>query len=72
MVKEALHRALDARPEEFLVEVAWPHAELIVHLQGPLDRRLKFIQPIEQELARELLSVVSELVDSEFGPVRKA
>jgi hypothetical protein len=67
VVKEALHRALDQRPEEFVVEVSRPHSELVVHIQSPLNKRLKFNQPIEVELARELFSVVTEIVDAELA-----
>ena len=66
-VKEALHRALDKRPQEFVVEVSWPHSELVVHIQAPFEKRLKFRQPVELELARELFSVVSEIADGETG-----
>ena len=66
-VKEALHRALDSRPQEFVVEVSWPHSELVVHIQSPLNKRLKFNQPIEAELVRELFSVVTEIVNAELS-----
>ena len=68
VVKEALHRALDARPQDFVVEVSWPHSELVVHVHSPFEKRLKFMQPLESELARELFSVVSEIADGELGP----
>ncbi|MGD0693439.1 MAG: hypothetical protein ABSB82_01145 [Terriglobia bacterium] len=67
VVKEALHRALDAKPQEFVVEVSWPHSELVVHIQSPLNKRLKFNQPAETELGRELFSVVTEIVDAELS-----
>jgi len=66
VVKQALHRALDSRPQEFVVEVSWPHSELVVHIQSPFEKRLKFRQPVEAELARELYSVVTEIADGEL------
>ncbi len=71
-VKDALHRALDSRPQEFLVELSWPHSELIVQFSGPLYKTLKFNQPIEVEVARELYSVVTEIVNEELGPKPEA
>jgi hypothetical protein len=70
-LRKALHQALDPRPEKFVVEISWPHqADVVVHIQEPLDRRLKFNRPIESELARELYATVTEVVEAEFGPVK--
>jgi len=71
IVRKVLHQMLDARPQEFLVEISRPHAELIVHFQGPLEKRLKFNGTFETEVARELQAVVGEIIDEEFGPIQK-
>lgn len=71
IVRKVLHQILDARPQEFLVELSRPHAELIVHFQGPLEKRLKFNGTMETEIARELQAVVGEIIDEEFGPIQK-
>ena len=69
MVRKALQQALEARPERFVVELSWPHhADLVVHIQEPLDRRLKFNRPIESELARELYATITEIVAADCGP----
>jgi hypothetical protein len=69
MLRKALHQALDARPEKFVIELSWPHrSDVVVHIQEPLDKRLKFNRPIESELARELYATVTEIVEAEFGP----
>jgi hypothetical protein len=71
ILRKALHQALDARPEKFVIELSWPHhADLVVHFQEPLDKRLKFNRPVESEIARELYATVTELVDAEFGPAK--
>jgi len=71
MLRKALHEALDARPEKFVVELSWPyHADLVVHIQEPLDKRLKFNRPVESELPRELYATITELVDAELGPIK--
>lgn len=71
MLRKALREALDARPEKFAVELSWPHhGDVVVHIQEPLDKRLKFNRPIESELARELYATVTEIVEAEFGPVK--
>ena len=71
MLRKALHQALDARPEKFVVELSWPHhSDVVVHIQEPLDKRLKFNRPIESELARELYVTVIEIVEAEFGPAK--
>ena len=71
IVRKVLHEILDPRPQEFLVEISRPHAEMIVHFQGPLEKRLKFNGTIEMEIARELHAVVGEIIDEEFGPIQK-
>jgi hypothetical protein len=68
-VKEVLHRALNPRPQRFVVHISWPHADLIVHIQRPFDRRLKFSRSAEAEIARELYTTVSAIVDEECGPI---
>ena len=70
-VRKTLHHALSERPEEFLVEIGWPHSEMVVHIHQPFDKRLKFNGANEMDIARELLAVVSEIVDAEPGPPKK-
>jgi hypothetical protein len=72
VVKEVLHRALDFRPQEFVVHISKPHAEVIVHVTQPIDKRLKFNGPMEVEIARELYAVITEIVDEELGPAKTA
>ena len=69
VVKEVLHRALDLRPQRFVVHISWPHADLVVHIQRPFDRKLKFTRPAEAEIARELHTALSAIVDEEYGPL---
>lgn len=71
VVRKVLHQILDPRPQEFLVEISWPHAEMVVHFLAPLEKRLKFHGAVESEIARELYAVVGEIVDEEFGPTQK-
>lgn len=70
-VRQALHQILDPRPQEFVVEISWPHAEMVVHFHAPLEKRLKFMGTMEGEIARELHAVVGEIMDEEFGPIPK-
>ncbi len=70
-VRNALHHTLNERPEEFVVEIAWPHSEMLVHIHEPFDKRLKFNGTNEVEIARELHAVVIEIVESELGPIKK-
>ena len=72
VIRKSLHEALNARPEAFVVEISCPHADVVVHLQQPLDKRLKFTRPIESELARELYATITEIVAAELGPVKTA
>jgi hypothetical protein len=70
IIRKTLQDALDARPEKFVIDLSWPHhSDLVVHIQEPLDKRLKFNRPIESELPRELYATVTEIVEAEFGPV---
>ncbi|HEV2348526.1 MAG TPA: hypothetical protein VG028_01640 [Terriglobia bacterium] len=71
VVRKVLHQILDPRPQEFLVEISWPHSEMVVHFLAPLEKRLKFHGAIETEIARELHAVVGEIIDEEFGPIPK-
>ena len=70
-VRKTLHHVLHERPEEFVVEIGWPHSELVVHIHEPFDKRLKFNGTNEVDIARELLAVVTEIVESELGPIKK-
>jgi len=72
VVKEVLHRALDPRPQRFIVHISWPHADLIVHIQRPFDKKLKFNRPAEAEIARELYTTLTAIVDEECGPIKTA
>jgi hypothetical protein len=70
IVRKVLHQLLDSRPQEFLVEISWPHSEMVVHFLSPLEKRLKFHGAVEPEIARELFAVVGEIMDEEFGPIQ--
>ncbi|MBZ5564166.1 MAG: hypothetical protein LAP13_17305, partial [Acidobacteriia bacterium] len=72
LVREVLHRALDRRPQRFVVHISRPHGEMVVHLQQPLDRKLKFNNPTETEIARELYGVLTEIADEAFGALPPA
>jgi hypothetical protein len=61
IVREVLHKALDARTAKFEVHISQPHTELIVHVQKPFDRRLKFNALSEREIGRELYTAVTEI-----------
>jgi hypothetical protein len=69
IIREVLHRALDSRPQELVIEISRPHGDVIVHVLEPFDKRLKFNHPVETEIARELSSTLTAIVDEEFGPV---
>jgi hypothetical protein len=69
IVRDVLHRVLDSRPQQLVVEISRPHGDVIVHVLEPFERRLKFNYPLESEIARELSSTLSAIVDEEFGPV---
>jgi hypothetical protein len=69
MVRAVLRRALDSRPEAFVVQISWPHADIVVHVQQPFDKQLKFNNPAETDIARELYTTVTEIVEGELGPV---
>lgn len=71
MVKSVLREALDSRPEEFVVRVSRPHADVIVEIQQPFERRLKFNSPVETDVARELYTAITDIADEEFGPIKK-
>jgi len=70
VVRRVLHRALDPRPQRFIVHISWPHADVIVHIQRPFDRRLKFNGAGAAEIARELHSTLTAIVDEECGPIQ--
>ena len=67
-VREVLRRALDRRPEAFVVHISWPHADMVVHIQQPFDKRLKFSNPGEADIAREVYTTVTEIAEGELGP----
>jgi hypothetical protein len=66
VVRDALHKALDARSARFVVHIAQPHSELTVHVRQPFDRRLKFSQVSELEVGRELYTALTAIVDEEL------
>jgi hypothetical protein len=68
IVRDALHKALDTRPANFVVHIAQPHSELIVHLRQPFERRLKFTPVSEPEVGRELYTALISIVDEELPP----
>ncbi len=67
LVKDALHRALDSRVEEFVVHVFRLHQEVVVHIRQPFDRRLKFSAASGEEVVRELSSTIVEIADDTLG-----
>jgi len=69
VVRAVLRRALDSRPEPFVVHISRLHSDLVIHIQQPFDRRLKFSSAGESEIARELLTTVTEIAEGELGPV---
>ena len=69
-VRQVLHRALDGRRQLFVVDVSWPHAELIIAIQKPFGRRLKFNHPSEAEIARELYATIMAIADEKCGPMQ--
>ncbi|HEY6292592.1 MAG TPA: hypothetical protein VI455_13670 [Terriglobia bacterium] len=71
MVRRVLLEALDLRQEEFVVRLSRPHADVIVEIQRPFERRLKFNSPVETDVARELYTAITAIADEEFGPIRK-
>ena len=68
VVRAVLRRALDPRPEAFVVHISWPHSDLVVHIQQPIDKKLKFHSLGESDIARELYSTVTEIAEGELGP----
>jgi hypothetical protein len=68
VVRQVLHHALGTRPQRFVVHLSWPHADLIVHIQQPFDRKLKFNRPLASEIARELYTIITAIIDEECGP----
>ena len=70
MVRKVLHQVLDSRPQELVVHISRPHSDVVVHIQKPFDRKLKFNSPMEAEVARELHASVGELVDERLGPIK--
>lgn len=67
IVRQALHRALDSRPDRFVVEISQPHAELVIHIKSPFDRRLKFTPVAAIEVGRELHDTLTAIVDEELS-----
>ena len=68
IIREVLHRELDPRPQAVVVEISRQHGDIVVHLHKPFDKRLKFSQTAEGEIGRELSSILTDIVDEEFGP----
>ena len=72
MIREVLHRALDLRPQSFKVHISRSHADVVVHIREPIEKRLKFNCPLEAEIARELYVTLTAIVEEELGPVNAA
>jgi len=72
MVRQALCQALGGRPQEFVIHISRPYAEMIVDIRKPCGKKLKFNHPQESEIARELFTTVTAIVDEEFGPIKKS
>ena len=71
MVRRVLQETLDPRPQEFVVRLSRPHADVVVHIERPFDKRLKFNSPVETDVARELYTTLTAIVEEEFGPLEK-
>jgi hypothetical protein len=69
IVRKVLHRELDPRPQAVVVEISRQHGDVVVHVLEPFDKRLKFSQSAESEIARELSTTLTDILDEEFGPV---
>ena len=69
IIRKVLHRELDPRPQTVVVEISRPHGDVVVHVLEPFDKRLKFNQTAETEIARELSSILTDIANEEFGPV---
>ena len=70
VVRAVLRRALDSRPEPFVVHISRPHySDLVIHIQQPFEKRLKFSSLGESDIARELFTTVTEIAEGELGPV---
>ena len=69
IVRKVLHRELDPRPQALVVEILRRHGDIVVHVLEPFDKQLKFSQSAESEIGRELSSILTDIVDEEFGPV---
>jgi hypothetical protein len=67
VIKQVLHKALDSRPDSFVVHVSQPHNELVVHIRSPVDRRLKFSPASELEIGRELYTTLTAIVDERLS-----
>ena len=70
IVRKVLHRELDSRPQAVVVEISRQHGDIVIHLLEPFDKRLKFSQAAEGEIGRELSSILTDIVDEEFGPLQ--
>jgi hypothetical protein len=69
IVRKVLHRELDPRPQAVVVEISRRHGDVVVHVLEPFDKRLKFSQSADNEIARELSTTLTDILDEEFGPV---
>jgi hypothetical protein len=72
LVRAALRRALDPRPEAFVIHISRPHSDLVVQFQQPFDKRLKFSSAGESDFAREIFTTVAEIAEGELGPAAAA
>jgi len=70
IIRKVLHRELDSRPQALVVEVSRQHGDIVVHLLEPFEKRLKFSQAAGTEIGRELSSILTDILDEEFGPVK--
>jgi hypothetical protein len=69
LVRKVLRQALDVRPQDFNVHISRSHGDIVVHVREPFDKKLRFSASAGVEIARELQSILTDIVDEECGPV---
>ena len=68
LVRSVLRKALETRPQNFVVHLSREHGDVIVHVREPFDKKLKFSGAAELEVARELQAILTDIVEEECGP----
>jgi len=70
LLRKVLRHCLDGRPQDFAVHVSREHGSVVVHVRTPFDKRLKFSSAADLDVARELQSILTDIVDEECGPAQ--